>query len=100
MSAHHLAYAYRIKTLNGIVPRFSDAGEPSGTAEKPILQILEGRELINVCIGVVRYYGGIDLGTGGLARDYSGTAKLALETVLIMPFIEMQIINLAVAFSQ
>ena len=100
VSAHHLAYAYRIKTLNGIVPRFSDAGEPSGTAGKPILQILEGRELINVCIGVVRYYGGINLGTGGLARAYSGTAKLALETALIMPFIEMQELTLKVAYSR
>ena len=100
VSAHHLAYAYRIKTPNGIVPRFSDAGEPSGTAGKPILQILEGRELINVCIGVVRYYGGINLGTGGLARAYSGTAKLALETALIMPFIEMQELTLKVAYSR
>ena len=100
VSAHHLAYAYRIKTPNGIVPRFSDAGEPSGTAGKPILQILEGRELINVCVGVLRYYGGINLGTGGLARAYSGTAKLALETALIMPFIEMQELTLKVAYSR
>jgi len=100
VSAHHLAYAYRIKTPNGIVPRFSDAGEPSGTAGKPILQILEGRELINICVGVVRYYGGINLGTGGLTRAYSGTAKLALETALIMPFIEMQELTLNVAYSR
>ena len=49
VSAHHLAFANRVKTLKAIVPRFSDAGEPSGTAGKPILQMLEGRELINVC---------------------------------------------------
>jgi putative IMPACT (imprinted ancient) family translation regulator len=75
--AHHLAYAFRIKTPDGlgnhmIVPRFSDAGEPSGTAGKPVLQMLEGRDLINVAVGIIRYYGGINLGTGGLARAYSG----------------------------
>ena len=75
-SAHHLAYAFRLKTEQGIVQRFSDAGEPSGTAGKPILQFLEGRDLINVCVGVIRYYGGINLGTGGLARAYGGTGKL------------------------
>ena len=100
VSAHHLAFAYRVKTLKAIVPRFSDAGEPSGTAGKPILQMLEGRELINVCVGVIRYYGGVNLGTGGLARAYSGTAKLALKAALIMPFIEMQEFALNVAYSR
>jgi uncharacterized YigZ family protein len=89
-SAHHLAYAFRIKTEQGVVQRFHDAGEPSGTAGKPILQFIEGRELINVCVGVIRYYGGINLGTGGLARAYGGTAKLALEAASIMPFVEMR----------
>ena len=100
VSAHHLVFAYRVKTLKAIVPRFSDAGEPSGTAGKPILQMLEGRELINVCVGVIRYYGGVNLGTGGLARAYSGTAKLALKAALIMPFIEMQEFALNVAYSR
>lgn len=89
-SAHHLAYAFRIKTEQGIVQRFHDAGEPSGTAGKPILQFIEGRDLINVCVGVIRYYGGINLGTGGLARAYGGTAKLALEAASIVPFVEMR----------
>ena len=102
-NAHHLAYAFRIKTLDGlgnhtIVPRFSDAGEPSGTAGKPVLQMLEGRDLINVAIGVIRYYGGINLGTGGLARAYSGTAKMALEAATSAPFVEMQQISLTVSF--
>ena len=99
-SAHHLAYAYRIKTENGLVPRFSDAGEPSGTAGKPILQMLEGRELINVCVGVIRYYGGVNLGTGGLARAYSGTAKLALEVAILTPYIEMQALTINVAYNR
>lgn len=89
-SAHHLAYAFRVKTEHGVVQRFHDAGEPSGTAGKPILQFIEGRDLINVCVGVIRYYGGINLGTGGLARAYGGTAKMALEAASIVPFVEMR----------
>jgi len=99
-SAHHLAYAYRIKTSEGIIPRFSDAGEPSGTAGKPILQMLEGRDLIHVCVGVIRYYGGINLGTGGLARAYGGTAKMALENAEIIPFVEMKELKLTIQYSR
>ena len=99
-SAHHLAYAFRIKTPEGIIPRFSDAGEPSGTAGKPILQMLEGQKLINVCIGVIRYYGGVNLGTGGLVRAYSGTAKMALEAATILPFVEMQLLKLTIQYNR
>ncbi len=99
-SASHLAYAFRIKSKDGIIPRFSDAGEPSGTAGKPILQMLEGRDLINVCVAVIRYYGGINLGTGGLARAYSSTARMALEASKIMPFIEMQELKLTIQYNR
>lgn len=99
-SAHHLAYAFRVKTAEGIIPRFSDAGEPSGTAGKPILQMLEGRDLINVGVGVIRYYGGINLGTGGLARAYGGTAKMALDAVEIIPFVEMQTLKLTIHYNR
>ena len=99
-TAHHLAYAFRIKTAEGIIPRFSDAGEPSGTAGKPILQMLEGKQLINVCIGVIRYYGGVNLGTGGLARAYGGTASMALQAANVVEFIEMQEIHINVDYKQ
>jgi uncharacterized YigZ family protein len=99
-SASHLAYAFRVKTVDGVIPRFSDAGEPSGTAGKPILQMLEGQDLINVCVGVIRYYGGINLGTGGLARAYGGTAKMALEAAIIVPFVEMQELKLTIEYKR
>ena len=99
-NAHHLAYAFRIKTVDGIIPRFSDAGEPSGTAGKPILQMLEGQQLIQLCVGVIRYYGGINLGTGGLARAYGGTAKIALDAANYHDFVEMQQISLTVSYKQ
>ncbi len=88
-TATHLAYAYRILTEDGIAQRFSDAGEPSGTAGKPILQLIEGRDLINLCVCVIRYYGGINLGTGGLSRAYGGTAKAAIENAQTGPYVKM-----------
>lgn len=99
-SAHHLAYAFRIKTEQGIVQRFSDAGEPSGTAGMPILKLIEGRELINVCVAVIRYYGGINLGTGGLARAYGGTAKMALDAAKTGDFVEMQTVAITIHYNQ
>lgn len=99
-NASHLAYAYRIKTEDGIVPRFSDAGEPSGTAGMPILKLIEGRDFVNVCVGVIRYYGGINLGTGGLARAYGGTAKMALDAAKTVLFVEMAEIDLVIDYKQ
>ena len=108
--AHHLAYAFRIKPepdqgLNSmqspaIVQRFSDAGEPSGTAGMPILKLIEGRDLINACVAVIRYYGGINLGTGGLARAYGGTAKLALDSAKTANFVAMQSLALTIDYKQ
>jgi uncharacterized YigZ family protein len=99
-TAHHLAYAFRIKTEQGIVQRFSDAGEPSGTAGMPVLKLIEGRDLINVCVAVIRYYGGINLGTGGLARAYGGTAKLALDAAKTHTFVEMRHYKLTISYKQ
>lgn len=99
-NASHLAYAFRLKTPDGIVLRFSDDGEPSGTAGKPIIPHLEGRDLINVCVGVIRYYGGINLGTGGLVRAYAGTSKMALDNAQIGEFIEQAEFELTLNYKQ
>ncbi|MEJ7138620.1 IMPACT family protein [Amphibiibacter pelophylacis] len=85
--ARHIAHAWRRLSPQGLQQRFSDAGEPSGTAGKPVLQLLEGRELINTALAVVRYFGGIKLGTGGLVRAYAGTARLALDAAGSQPWI-------------
>lgn len=97
--ASHIAFALRIKTGQGVIQRFNDAGEPSGTAGKPILQFLEGRNLINVCVAVVRYYGGINLGTGGLARAYGGTARQAIESASLVPYVEMEKLRLCLDYA-
>lgn len=72
----HIVYALRTYSeIKGISSYFSDDGEPSGTAGKPLLGILEGNDIINTALIVIRYYGGINLGTGGLVRAYSKAAK-------------------------
>lgn len=99
-TAGHLAYAFRMKTAEGIVARFSDAGEPAGTAGKPIQQMLDGQNYINCCVAVIRYYGGINLGTGGLVRAYGGTAKLAMDQAGTIPFIEMVQLKISTTYKR
>lgn len=81
--ARHNCYAWIIGE-SGSFKRCSDDGEPSQTAGKPMLDVLEGEGITNVCAVVTRYFGGTLLGTGGLVRAYSGAvqAGLAVSTVL------------------
>ncbi len=74
--ASHLCWAYRIDADY----RFSDGGEPGGTAGQPILRAIEGQGLNHVAVGVIRYFGGTLLGAGGLMRAYGGAAAEALRT--------------------
>jgi uncharacterized YigZ family protein len=74
--ASHLCWAYRI----GGQYRFSDGGEPGGTAGQPILRAIEGQDLDHAVVGVIRYFGGVKLGAGGLMRAYGGAAAEALRT--------------------
>jgi len=98
--ATHIVYAYRLKTPQGFVYRFHDAGEPSGTAGKPIFQHLDGKDLIDVLLVVVRYFGGIKLGAGGLTRAYGNAAKRVIDEADIEPFIAMASVRLAATYSQ
>ena len=77
--ARHHCYAFRVMTQNGVVNRFSDDGEPSGTAGGPMLNILTSQNLANVLVIVTRYFGGILLGTGGLVKAYSAATLEALK---------------------
>ena len=71
--ATHNCYAYIADNL-GNFPRFSDDGEPSGTAGMPILEVIKNKKLFETAVVVTRYFGGIKLGAGGLVRAYSGSA--------------------------
>lgn len=81
--ARHNCFAYRVMTENGVVERFSDDGEPSGTAGGPMLNILSKNNLCNVLIIVTRYFGGILLGTGGLVRAYSDATTKVIESATL-----------------
>lgn len=76
--ARHHCFAYIIGTNSGII-RYSDDGEPNGTAGLPILNVLKNEKIVNCCVVVVRYFGGVLLGTGGLSRAYSQGCKIALD---------------------
>ena len=75
--ATHNVYAYTLR--EGGVRRFSDDGEPQGTAGIPSLDVLLKEEVVDCCVVVTRYFGGIMLGAGGLVRAYSHGAKIALD---------------------
>ena len=87
--AKHNVFAYILR--EGNVKRFSDDGEPQGTAGMPVLDVIEKRGLCDVLVVVTRYFGGVLLGTGGLVRAYSHSAALAIEAakpVLMTPATE------------
>ncbi|MBR4514885.1 MAG: YigZ family protein [Lachnospiraceae bacterium] len=77
--ARHNCFAFSVGTGKNPLQRFSDDGEPQGTAGKPILEIINGGDIHNICIVVTRYFGGTLLGTGGLVRAYSDASKEGLK---------------------
>ncbi len=81
--ATHNVYAYVLGENNNI-QRFSDDGEPSGTAGIPVLEVIKKEDLRKVAVVVTRYFGGIKLGAGGLIRAYTKGAKIGLEAGIIV----------------
>lgn len=94
--ANHVCWAYVIgNTRQPKTQAFSDDGEPSGTAGKPMLHVLTERDVGNSLAVVVRYFGGVKLGAGGLVRAYSGAVSDAVnhaELVQVTPSVQMQIL--------
>ncbi len=86
--ARHVAYAGVCGASEQLSERMSDDGEPSGTAGKPILDVLRTKRLTDCVVSVTRYFGGVLLGSGGLIRAYATAASMALEaadTAALMP---------------
>jgi uncharacterized YigZ family protein len=81
--ATHNVPAYRVRA-DPFREYASDDGEPSGSAGKPMLSVLQGQGIQNVCVVVTRYFGGTELGVGGLVRAYSGAVKDVLEAAAIV----------------
>lgn len=86
-NAKHHVYAFQLRKDNLL--KYSDDGEPSGTAGKPIAEILRRRSLTDLMIVVTRYFGGILLGTGGLAHAYSDAAQLVLSNTPVITMMEV-----------
>ena len=94
VEATHNCWAYRI----GAAYRFSDDGEPAGTAGKPILAAIDGQGLDGVAVVVTRWFGGIKLGAGGLVRAYGGAAAEALRTAPRKAIVHWEALEVAVGF--
>jgi uncharacterized YigZ family protein len=95
-AATHNCWAWRI----GQHYRFNDDGEPGGTAGRPILQAIEGQGMDGVVVVVTRWYGGIKLGAGGLARAYGGTAAECLRQAERLPIVAMARLAVHVEFAE
>ena len=85
--ANHVVYALRyLNEYEQVVENSSDDGEPKGCAGTPALNVLRGEELINCAVLIVRYFGGIKLGTGGMARAYALSVKDVLNEAVLIPY--------------
>lgn len=95
--ATHNVYAYVLRENN--IQRYSDDGEPSGTAGMPVLDVMLKESLVDVCVVATRYFGGTLLGAGGLVRAYSHTSKIALEAAEIITMAQCSVMSAEVDYS-
>jgi uncharacterized YigZ family protein len=99
--ARHFVYAYRyLNEFEQIVENSSDDGEPKGTSGKPCLCVLAGQDLINTAVIVVRYFGGVKLGTGGLVRAYSDAVNGVIVQANLLAYIKLQTKTLSLDYAQ
>lgn len=94
--ARHYVYAYRL--AEGQLEKSSDDGEPQGTGGRPVLDVLQHRQVWDALVVVVRYFGGILLGAGGLTRAYGGTARQLLDQAPIVHLIPYVLYALRVPY--
>lgn len=96
-NARHYVFAYRL--FEGRLEKSSDDGEPQGTGGRPVLDILQHRDLWNIQIIVVRYFGGVLLGAGGLTRAYGSSARLVLDQAEITQLLPHRSYLLTIPYS-
>lgn len=98
--ANHIVWALRyLNEYNQIVENCSDDGEPKGTSGPPILNVMRGSELVDCAILVVRYFGGIKLGTGGLVRAYGSSARELIENSVLSEYVHKEHVSFYTPFS-
>lgn len=95
--ATHNVYAYVLRENN--IQRYSDDGEPSGTAGVPVLDVMLKESLVDVCVVATRYFGGTLLGAGGLVRAYSHTSKIALDAAGVITMAQCSVMSAEVDYS-
>ena len=95
--ATHNVYAYVIDENN--IYRYSDDGEPSGTAGMPVLDAIRKRDIVDVIVVVTRYFGGTLLGTGGLVHTYGASAKMGLNNSRVVDRVLCDILSVTVSYS-
>ena len=96
--ARHNCYAYVIGA-NSEITKCSDNGEPSGTAGKPILEVINGSGITNILIVVTRYFGGVLLGTGGLVRAYTQAAQAGIAASEVGEMVYSQLLTIEVGYN-
>lgn len=97
--ANHICYAYVLDS-DGVTYRFNDDGEPSGTAGRPIWRVIRSHNLTYILIAVVRYFGGIKLGTSGLINAYREASKDAIRNAIIRESIVQSFFSCYFPFKQ
>ncbi len=99
--ARHVCSAYIIGDPNNTTSAgFDDDGEPNGTAGRPILNVLQHKTIGNAVIIVVRYFGGIKLGAGGLTRAYASSAQAIIDKVELVPYIAMSEVRISTDYAK
>lgn len=98
--ARHHCWAYIIGDPNNTTSAgFDDDGEPNGTAGRPILNVLQHKSIGNVIVIVVRYFGGIKLGAGGLTRAYAGSAQAVVDEMALTTYVPMTQVEIEADFA-
>jgi len=99
--ARHFVYAYRyLNDFDQVVENSSDDGEPKGTSGKPSLSVLSGADIINTGVIIIRYFGGVKLGTGGLVKAYSDAVNLVLQSSRLKEFVKLEYKKLIVEYPE
>lgn len=97
-TATHNCYAYRVEENGVLRQRYSDDGEPGGTAGLPMVSVLEKERLTNLCVVVTRYFGGIKLGTGGLVSAYTDACKIGIESGIPVQMSSYSLLKITVSY--
>lgn len=97
--ARHFVTATRYQKEGQTFESFSDDKEPKGTAGKPLLNVLRGKELIDCAVIVVRYFGGVKLGTGGLVRAYTQALQESISKSTLLPYTPLKSYTIEVSYS-